>query len=198
MLSRSRGEGGYRDRSGSGTVESTLTALFPYARYALSERLSVWGMTGYGEGTLTLTPTLTPHGRDGTALRVVGTPLRPDLGFAMGALGLRSCWSAAALTGRRSLRRRCVRRSHGHRYGFGPGRQPRGSRCPGDTGASRARRLAPDQPGRDSGAHPKPRTRGAPRRGRCGDRVRGRISGPGLRSLTRRGGFPPSCAPGGS
>ena len=90
MLSRSRGEGGYRDGSGSGTVESTLTALFPYARYALSERLSVWGMTGYGEGTLTLTPTLTRTAGDGTTLRVVGTPLRPDLGFAMGALGLRS------------------------------------------------------------------------------------------------------------
>ena len=56
MLSHSRGEGGYRSPDGSGEVESTLTALFPYARYALSERVSVWGMAGYGEGTLTVTP----------------------------------------------------------------------------------------------------------------------------------------------
>ena len=76
MLSHSRGEGGYRDGSGSGTVESTLTALFPYARYTLSERLSVWGMAGYGEGTLTLTP-------EGSAT------LRPDMDFLMGALGVR-------------------------------------------------------------------------------------------------------------
>ncbi len=77
MLSHSQGEGGYRGGSGGGTVESTLTALFPYARYALSERLSVWGMAGYGAGTLTLTP-------EGQA------PLRPDMDFAMGALGVRS------------------------------------------------------------------------------------------------------------
>ncbi len=75
MLSHSRGEGGYRDGSGGGTVESTLTALFPYARYALTERLSVWGMMGYGEGTLT------PEGQ---------AALRLDMDFAMGAFGVRS------------------------------------------------------------------------------------------------------------
>ena len=76
MLSHSRGEGGYRSPDGNGEVESTLTALFPYARYALSERVSVWGMGGYGEGTLTVTP-------EGQA------PLRPDMDFLMGALGVR-------------------------------------------------------------------------------------------------------------
>ena len=76
MLSHSRGEGGYRDGSGTGEVESTLTALFPYAHYALSERVSVWGMAGYGEGTLTLTP-------EGQA------PLRPDMDLVMGAVGAR-------------------------------------------------------------------------------------------------------------
>ena len=76
MLSHSQGEGGYRDGTGTGEVESTLTALFPYGRYALSERVSVWGMAGYGEGTLTLTP-------EGQA------PMRPDMALAMGALGVR-------------------------------------------------------------------------------------------------------------
>ena len=76
MVSHSRGEGSYRDGSGAGTVESTLTALFPYARYAFSERVSVWGMAGYGEGTLTVTP-------EGQA------PLSPDMDFLMGALGVR-------------------------------------------------------------------------------------------------------------
>ena len=76
MVSHSRGEGGYRSPDGNGEVESTLTALFPYARYALSERVSVWGMGGYGEGTLTVIP-------EGQA------PLRPDMDFVMGALGVR-------------------------------------------------------------------------------------------------------------
>ena len=76
MVLHSRGEGGYRSPAGNGEVESTLTALFPYARYALSERVSVWGMGGYGEGTLTVTP-------EGQA------PLSPDMDFVMGALGVR-------------------------------------------------------------------------------------------------------------
>ena len=40
------------------------------------ERVSMWGMGGYGEGTLTVTP-------EGQA------PLRPDMDFVMGALGVR-------------------------------------------------------------------------------------------------------------
>ena len=76
MLSHSRGKGGYRGNSDMGSVESTLTALFPYGRYALSERVSVWGIAGVGEGTLTLTPG-------------DGTPMRPDMAFLMGAVGVR-------------------------------------------------------------------------------------------------------------
>ena len=40
-LSHSWGEGSYRGSS-EGTVSSTVTGLYPYARYAVSERLSVW------------------------------------------------------------------------------------------------------------------------------------------------------------
>ena len=76
MISHSRGEGSYQAPAGDGEVESTLTAIFPYARYALSKRISVWGMAGYGEGTLTLTP-------EGQA------PMRPDMDLLMGALGVR-------------------------------------------------------------------------------------------------------------
>ena len=91
MVSHSRGEGGYHSPSDSGTVESTLTALFPYGRYALSERVSMWGMGGWGEGTLTVT-------QEGRA------PLRPDMDFRVGRWGCAGCWSTAATRGRR-LRR---------------------------------------------------------------------------------------------
>ena len=73
-LSHSRGAGGYRSEAGDGEVEAALTGLYPYGRHALSERLSVWGVAGYGAGTLTLTP-------EGVA------PIETDLGLAMAALG---------------------------------------------------------------------------------------------------------------
>ena len=58
-LSRSAGDGEFRMggtcASGcSGELESTLTGVYPYARYRLGERLSVWGALGHGRGELTL------------------------------------------------------------------------------------------------------------------------------------------------
>ena len=74
------GEGGYREPSGgsgaSGVVSSTLTGVYPWGRYALSERVEAWGAAGYGEGTLTLTP----EGEDA---------MRTDLDLWMAAAGLR-------------------------------------------------------------------------------------------------------------
>ena len=76
VLSHSRGEGEYRSPDGSGEVESTLTGLYPWGRYEASERLSVWGVAGYGAGTLTLTPE-------------AHEPMETDLDLAMGAVGAR-------------------------------------------------------------------------------------------------------------
>ena len=55
MLSHAQGSGGYRGAS-SGSIEASLTGLYPYGRYALNERVSVWGVAGYGEGTLRVEP----------------------------------------------------------------------------------------------------------------------------------------------
>ena len=75
MLSHARGEGSYREAD-SGKVSSTVTGLYPYGRYALSDRVTVWGAAGYGAGTLTLTP------EDGEALKT-------DMDLMMAAAGLR-------------------------------------------------------------------------------------------------------------
>ena len=75
LVSHSRGEGSYRGAD-AGTVSSTLTGLYPYGRYMVNERLSVWGVAGYGEGTLTLTP-------DGQ------TAVETDMDLKMGAAGVR-------------------------------------------------------------------------------------------------------------
>ena len=80
IVGRSRGEGNYRGAS-DGTVRSTLTGVYPWGTYALSERLSVWGLAGYGEGTLTLREEKEVGG--GQAV------LRTDLDLLMAAAGLR-------------------------------------------------------------------------------------------------------------
>ena len=80
LLSQSRGEGSYvldtelgNDR---GNVESDLTGVYPYARLAMSDRVSVWGVAGIGGGELTL------H-QEG------GTPADTDLTMRMGAVGVK-------------------------------------------------------------------------------------------------------------
>ena len=81
LLSQSRGEGSYtlhgdlgNDR---GTIESTLTGVYPYARLKMSERVSMWGLVGVGSGELTLRQ----EGR---------TRIDTDLAMRMGAVGLKS------------------------------------------------------------------------------------------------------------
>ena len=76
LVSRSLGEGGYREGSDRGTVEATLTGLYPWARHALGDRLEIWGAAGYGEGTLALR-----HGAE--------RAMRTDLDLRMAAAGLR-------------------------------------------------------------------------------------------------------------
>ena len=62
MLSQSKGEGSYGlDRpagssagNGSGTIESSLTGVYPYARVELNAKVSAWALAGAGSGELTL------------------------------------------------------------------------------------------------------------------------------------------------
>ena len=81
-VSLSRGEGPFRLTSAmesnrlSGTVESSLTALYPYAKLGLSDRMEAWGMVGLGTGELTVRES-------------GGRPIETDLGMTMGAVGAR-------------------------------------------------------------------------------------------------------------
>ena len=84
-LAHSRGAGSYAG-SGGGEVESSLTALHPYVVHAVTDRLSVWGVGGYGKGTLTLAPA-------GSAA------VETDIGLAMAAFGARGTLLSAATDG---------------------------------------------------------------------------------------------------
>ncbi len=56
-LSYSEGEGGYQSSGAlGGSMDSTLTSLNPYAHYELNETTSLWGVFGYGSGSLRVTP----------------------------------------------------------------------------------------------------------------------------------------------
>ena len=76
MVGHSRGKGSYSGGQGAGTVSSSLTGLYPWGRRTLSDRMMVWGVVGYGEGTLTLEP-------EGEAR------IETDMDLAMAAAGLR-------------------------------------------------------------------------------------------------------------
>ena len=84
MLSHARGEGSYRGAN-SGKVSSTVTGLYPYGRYAVTDRVTVWGAAGYGAGTLTLTPEPAPDADPGDR----GSTYEADMDLMMAAAGLR-------------------------------------------------------------------------------------------------------------
>ena len=73
----SLGDGSYSPLAGpGGELESALTSFHPYLGYALSDRVRLWALAGYGAGSLTLAPAGKPA-------------MRADLDLAMGALGAR-------------------------------------------------------------------------------------------------------------
>ena len=56
-VAHSRGDGSFTSGTedhGRGDLENTLTSIHPYLRYAVNDRLAVWGMLGYGWGELDL------------------------------------------------------------------------------------------------------------------------------------------------
>ena len=84
-LARSRGLGSYAGVAG-GQVASSVTGLYPWVGYRVSDRISVWGVTGYGRGALSLEP-------EG------GAALKSDLSMAMAAAGTRGEIIGAGGTG---------------------------------------------------------------------------------------------------
>ena len=79
-LTRSEGEGGYRDthsasRADDGEVEASLTAALPYASVHATPRLKLWGATGRGGGEVTL--------------KTPGARYRANTEWTMAAAGMR-------------------------------------------------------------------------------------------------------------
>ena len=84
-LSHSRGLGEYLGASG-GQVASAVTGLYPWVGYKATDRITVWGVSGYGAGGMLLTP-------DG------GSALESGLSMAMAAAGTRGELVAGGASG---------------------------------------------------------------------------------------------------
>ncbi len=83
---RETGDGRSVAATGQGGLEQTLTSLHPYLRYAVTDRLNVWGTVGYGWGELDL------------EMKNGGT-VETDTRLVMGAVGSRGVVLAPAETG---------------------------------------------------------------------------------------------------
>ena len=83
-VAHSVGAGAFRGGPGGGAggLDSTLTAVHPYARWRASERLSAWGALGYGAGDL--------------ALETNGSVWETDTSMRMAAGGLRGVFLRGA------------------------------------------------------------------------------------------------------
>ena len=84
-VGRTMGLGGYSGPSG-GRMTTSMTGFYPWAGYQVNDRVSVWGVTGYGTGAVSLTP-------DGAAA------LETGVSMAMSAVGTRGELVGSRATG---------------------------------------------------------------------------------------------------
>ena len=76
-VSRSVSDGDFTLRGElGGNVESSLTAAYPYLRVAATEQISLWGMLGYGKGSISLED-------------MGSADIKTDISMKMGAFGAR-------------------------------------------------------------------------------------------------------------
>ena len=71
------GSGGFGAGSDEGEMDSTLTAVHPYVCVQATDRLSAWGVLGYGAGSL--------------KLETGDSAWQTDTSMNMAAVGLRAC-----------------------------------------------------------------------------------------------------------
>ena len=77
-MAHSRGRGGYSGAD-AGEVISSVTGLYPWLGYQVTDRITMWGVTGYGKGALTLTPGAGTALKSGLSMAMAAGSLRGDL-----------------------------------------------------------------------------------------------------------------------
>ncbi len=100
-VSVSEGEGAFDQPDvDSGSIESTMTTVSPYARLSVNERISVWGLAGYGTGDMTIVQDArTVTDSQGNTVNKPRTVTRTDLSMRLAALGGRGALLTADANG---------------------------------------------------------------------------------------------------
>ena len=100
-VGRTLGLGGYRGTSG-GQMSTSMTGVYPWVGYQINDRVSVWGTTGYGTGSLSLTPDAASALETGVSMMMSAVGTRGELlgsratgGFAL-AFKADALWVGAA------------------------------------------------------------------------------------------------------
>ena len=77
-LSNSRGLGEYAGAN-AGQVASSVTGLYPWLGYKATDRVTVWGVAGYGTGGMLLTPAGGPALESGLSMAMASAGTRGEL-----------------------------------------------------------------------------------------------------------------------
>ena len=97
-VSVSEGEGSFAQPGvDKGSVESTMTTVSPYGRLMVNDRLSVWGLAGWGTGDMTIVQDARAATETQTARDRIVT--RTDLEMRLGAVGGRGALMQADESG---------------------------------------------------------------------------------------------------
>ena len=85
-ISVSEGEGTFAQPGvDSGKIESTMTTVSPYARFMVNDRVSVWGLAGWGTGDMTIVQDA--RAATDTQAERAKMVTRTDLEMRLGAIG---------------------------------------------------------------------------------------------------------------
>ena len=95
-LSNTRGVGEYSG-PGSGRMLSSVTGLYPWLGYRATDRITVWGVTGYGVGGMLLTPGGGPALESGLSTAMAAAGARGELVGRGGGNGFALAFKADAL-----------------------------------------------------------------------------------------------------
>ena len=103
-VSRSESEGAYRIAGeDSLSLSASLTGVYPYARYNLTDRLRVWGTGGYGNGSLRLQGDSLASSSSDLSMTLGSVGMSGDIVSAGSSGGFGLSWQTDAMLLRSSL-----------------------------------------------------------------------------------------------
>ena len=103
-VSRSESEGAYRVAGeDSLSLSASLTGIYPYARYNLTDRLRVWGTGGYGRGSLRLQGDSLASSTSDLSMMLGSVGISGDIVSAGSSGGFGLSWQTDAMLLRSSL-----------------------------------------------------------------------------------------------